>query len=53
MASILRQQYTGKDANGKKIRKKSKHWYVDYKAADGTRKRVKGTCPPELGPLGV
>jgi integrase len=42
MASILRQTYTIKDKNGKRIRKKSAFWYVDYKTADGTRKRVKG-----------
>lgn len=42
MASILRQSYTVKDKNGRRIRKKSAFWYVDYKTADGTRKRVKG-----------
>jgi len=42
MASIFRQSYTVKDKNGKRIRKKSAFWYVDYKTADGTRKRVKG-----------
>ena len=42
MASIFRQRYTFKDKNGKTIRKHSKNWYIDYKAADGTRKRVKG-----------
>ncbi len=42
MASIFRQRYTVKDKNGKTIRKQSKNWYIDYKAADGTRKRVKG-----------
>jgi len=42
MASIFRQRYTVKDESGKTIRKQSKSWYVDYKAADGTRKRVKG-----------
>ena len=41
MASILKQAYTIKDKNGKRIRKKSSFWYVDYKDADGTRKRVK------------
>ncbi|MHC4259925.1 MAG: hypothetical protein ACYSTF_05890, partial [Planctomycetota bacterium] len=25
-----------------RTKKKSAHWYIDYKAADGTRKRVKG-----------
>ena len=42
MASILKQSYTVKDKNGKRIRKKSAFWYVDYKTAEGTRKRVKG-----------
>jgi len=42
MASIFRQKYTVKDENGKTIRKQSKNWYIDYKAADRTRKRVKG-----------
>ena len=41
MASIFRQRYTVKDKNGKTIRKQSKNWYIDYKAADGARKRVK------------
>jgi site-specific recombinase XerD len=42
MASIFRQKYTVKDETGKTIRKQSKYWYIDYKTADGTRKRVKG-----------
>ena len=42
MASIFKQQYTTKDKNGKRIKKKSAFWYIDYKTADGIRKRVKG-----------
>ena len=42
MASIFRQKYTVKDQNGKTVRKQSKYWYIDYKAAGGARKRVKG-----------
>src|SRR4030042_3611102 len=42
MASIFKQRYTVEDKNGKRVRKQTKCWYVDYKAADGTRKRVKG-----------
>jgi len=42
MASIFKQKYTVAGNNGKRIRKQSKFWYIDYKAADGTRKRVKG-----------
>ncbi|MBW8015448.1 MAG: site-specific integrase [Planctomycetes bacterium] len=42
MASIFKQQYTAKDKNGDKIKKKSKFWYIDYKSVDGIRKRVKG-----------
>jgi len=42
MASIFKQQYTAKDPKtGKKVKKKSAYWYIDYKTADGTRKRVK------------
>ena len=41
MASIIKQRYTAYP-NGKKVTKKSKHWYVDYKDADGIRRRVKG-----------
>ena len=41
MASIFRQMYTLKDENGKRIRKKSKFWYIDFKTADGTRSRIK------------
>ncbi|MHC4888699.1 MAG: hypothetical protein ACYTEO_04450, partial [Planctomycetota bacterium] len=41
MASIFRQKYTMKNETGKTIRKQSKYWYIDYKTADGTRKRVK------------
>jgi len=42
MASIFKQRYTIKDKNEKRIRKQTKCWYIDYKTADGTRKRVKG-----------
>jgi len=42
MASIFHQKYTVKDKNGKTVRKQSKFWYIDYKTAEGTRKRVKG-----------
>ena len=42
MASIFRQKYTVAGVSGKRLRKQSKNWYIDYKAADGTRKRVKG-----------
>lgn len=41
MASIFRQTYTVEGKSGRRIRKKSKYWYIDYKTADGTRKRVK------------
>lgn len=40
MASVFKQQYTS-DKDGKTIRKKSKHYYIDYKGPDGARKRVK------------
>ncbi len=42
MASIFKQRYTAKGKDGKRIRKQSKCWYVDYKTSEGTRKRVKG-----------
>ncbi len=43
MASIFKQQYTAKDPKtGKRVKKKSKFWYVDYKGLDGIRMRVKG-----------
>ena len=42
MASIFKQQYTAKDKDGKRIKKKSAFWYIDYKGPDGIRKRVKG-----------
>jgi len=42
MASIFKQKYTTKGKDGKRIRKQSQYWYIDYKTADGTRKRVRG-----------
>jgi len=42
MASIFKQQYTATDAKGRKVTKKSAHWYIDYKGTDGVRKRVRG-----------
>ena len=43
MASIFKQQYTTKDPKtGKRVKKKSQAWYINYKTAEGTRKRVKG-----------
>ena len=42
MASIFKQQYTMIDPKTKKkVKKKSKYWYIDYKGPDGIRKRVK------------
>jgi integrase len=42
MASVFKQSYTMKNKSGKRVSKKSKFWYVDFKDADGARKRVKG-----------
>ena len=42
MASIFKQQYTEAGKDGERIRKKSKYWYIDYRVAEGIRKRVKG-----------
>ncbi len=41
MASIFKQKYTVAGNNGKRLRKQSKFWYIDYKTAEGIRKRVK------------
>ena len=41
MASIFKQKYTVAGGNGRRIRKQSACWYIDYKTAEGTRKRVK------------
>ena len=42
MASIFKQQYTVKDKEGSRIRKKSQCWYIEYKDSDGRRVRRKG-----------
>ncbi len=43
MASVFKQQYTAKDPKtGKRVTRKSKHWYIEYREHDGTRKRVRG-----------
>ncbi len=42
MASIFKQRYTAKGKDGERIRKQSKCWYIEYRDANGTRKRVKG-----------
>ncbi len=42
MASIFRQQYTSKSANGTRIKRKSAHWYIGYTDASGIRRRVRG-----------
>jgi len=42
MASLIRRKYKVKDKNGKTIQKQSPYWYIDYKTAEGTRKRIKG-----------
>ena len=42
MASLIRRRYKAKDKNGKVIQKQSPYWYIDYKTAGGTRKRIKG-----------
>jgi len=42
MASIFRQKYTEKDSSGETICKQSRHWYIDYRAYGGIRKRIKG-----------
>ena len=44
MASVFRQSYTAVDPKDptKRIKRKSQYWYIDYRTADGERKRVKG-----------
>jgi len=42
MASIFKQQYTTKDVHGKKVKRKTTCWYIEYKDATGKTKRVKG-----------
>ncbi|MHC4109433.1 MAG: tyrosine-type recombinase/integrase [Planctomycetota bacterium] len=42
MASLIRRKYKAKDKNGRTIQKQSPYWYIDYKTADDTRKRVRG-----------
>ncbi|MHC4417861.1 MAG: tyrosine-type recombinase/integrase, partial [Planctomycetota bacterium] len=42
MASLIRRKYKVKDKNGKTVVKQSPYWYIDYKTAEGTRKRIKG-----------
>ena len=42
MASVFKQKYTAKGKDGEKVTRQSKFYYIDYKGADGTRKRVKG-----------
>ncbi len=41
MASLIRRKYLANDKNGKKVKKQSQYWYVDYKDANGIRKRKK------------
>jgi integrase len=42
MASLIRRKYKAKDKDGKIVQRQSPYWYIDYKTADGTRKRLKG-----------
>ena len=42
MASIFKQKYTVAGKDGERVRKQSRYWYIDYRAAEGIRKRVKG-----------
>ncbi len=41
MASLIRRKYKAKNKDGKTVQKQSPYWYIDYKAIDGTRKRIK------------
>ncbi len=42
MASLIRRRYKVKDKSDNVIQKQSPYWYIDFKTADGTRKRIKG-----------
>ena len=41
MASLIRRRYKAKDKKGRVVVKQSPYWYIDYKDADGTRKRIR------------
>src|SRR5215831_14574808 len=43
MASIFRRYYTHTDpATGKKLKKRARKWYIEYRDADGIVRRVPG-----------
>ena len=42
MARLLKQRYTAKDGQGRKVTRKSKKWYVEYRDGQGIRRRVPG-----------
>ncbi len=42
MARIFRQRYTVKTADGKRATRKSRKWYIEYRDAQGIRRRVPG-----------
>jgi hypothetical protein len=42
MARVFRQHYTTKAPDGRKITKKSRKWYVEYRDGQGIRRRVPG-----------
>ncbi len=42
MASIVRQPYTKKGKDGKRVTKYAKKWYIEYIDCDGIRRRVPG-----------
>ncbi len=42
MARIFKQHYTTKAPSGGRVTKQSRRWYVEYRDADGVRRRVRG-----------
>ena len=42
MARIFKQCYTKRTADGPTVKARSRKWYVEYKTADGVRRRVPG-----------
>ncbi|MCH7872130.1 MAG: hypothetical protein IID33_10565, partial [Planctomycetes bacterium] len=42
MARIFKQHYTAKAPSGGRVTKQSRRWYVEFRDADGVRRRVPG-----------
>src|SRR5688572_407548 len=42
MASVFRPTYVARGGDGNKVTKRSPTWWIEYKDADGVRRRVRG-----------